>query len=591
MKKSSKVVSLVLAVVLALSCFTGLSLFSASAADTEKIYFQVPTLEAWGTTSQVFCHIYNVYGDDTLAEIAWGAKAEQCKLDADTGLYYYDCSAEAKKLFEYEEPGNKKSTKIYRGLKDGCDYALLFYTKDSTGAEHQTGNVTFSTECYGGTVYVTGELTENTEDSTKLDYAATWTDPALAAKYGPKAAITSTGKVVGEKFPVNQPKELIVSQFLHTWAVANATLLTPEVVQEDCVTLGVEPMDVYNQYATDYAEELADPENYPTTASLEAIAALLGVDPTPVADDVIYVVAGTENLTGFNYNGNPEEAVNNVMTKNGDVYTKTFENVQPDDYQIKIVANPVDGEQEWIGVGDEYQYNLAFRVVEAPCDVTVTYNPETKEITVSGDTAQLITEIDIEKIVAVGGGSGAFLNDVAWDPDSDDNVMTEVSDKVYQITYTGVEYFGSYQFKFAANGSWNDNWGGAFIDSDTETDAEYNGGNIQFSVPYETADVTLTLDLTNFNYADKKGAKFTVSIVATGDVVPVYGDVNRDGKINVLDATEIQKAGIHLVELDETAAKLADVNNDGKINVIDATYVQKYIAKLGYNTVLVGQEL
>lgn len=590
MKKSSKLVSIVLAAVLALSCFTGLSLVSASAADAERIYFQVPTLEAWGTTKSVYCHVYNVYGDDTLAEIAWGAKAEQCKLDPDTGLYYYDCSAEAKKLFEYEVPGDTKSTKIYRGLKDGCDYAVLFYTKDTTGAEHQTGNVTMSTECFGGTVYVTGNLTENTEDSSKLDYEATWTDAELAAEYGPKAAITSTGRVVGEKFPVNQPKELIVSQFLHTWAVANAKLLTPEIVQEDCTLLGVEPINVYNQYAADYAAELEDSETYPNTASLETIATLLGVDPNPV-EDVTYVVAGTENLTGFNFNGNPEEAVNNVMTKDGSVYTKTFENVQPSDsYQIKIVANSAEGEQTWIGVGDEYQYNLAFKVVETPCDVTVTYDPATQEISISGDSAEIVTEIEIDKIVAAGGGSGNFLYDAPWETDSDDNVLTEISDKVYQITYKDVEYYDNYQFKFAANGTWDNNWGGTFVDSDVETDAVYNGDNIEFSVPYETADVTLTLDLTNFNYSDKTGAKFKVSIVATGDVVPVYGDVNGDGRINIIDATEIQKAGIHLVQLDETATKLADVNQDGVINVIDATYVQKYIVQLGYNTAFVGME-
>ena len=40
MKKSSKVLSLVLAVLMAVSCFSGLTIFSASAEETDtKIYF------------------------------------------------------------------------------------------------------------------------------------------------------------------------------------------------------------------------------------------------------------------------------------------------------------------------------------------------------------------------------------------------------------------------------------------------------------------------------------------------------------------------------------------------------------------------
>ena len=52
MKKSSKVLSLVLAVLMAVSCFSGLTIFSASAEETDtKIYFDASNLPAeWGTT-------------------------------------------------------------------------------------------------------------------------------------------------------------------------------------------------------------------------------------------------------------------------------------------------------------------------------------------------------------------------------------------------------------------------------------------------------------------------------------------------------------------------------------------------------------
>ena len=267
MKKSSKIISIVLAAVLAMSCFAGLSLFSASAADEEtKIYFEVPTLESWGTTKTVSCHIYNVYGGSALNTASWGSKDERCKQDSATGLYYFD------------------TTKVGT-IEDGADYAVLFYTKDTAGVEHQTGNVTLGKACLGDTVYVTGEMIENTEDSNKMDFEATWKNNSN--NYGPKAALTSTGKIVGKCFPVYQPKAQIVSQFLRSWAIknyvnANNRILSPEIVQADCAQLGVDPMDVYNQYATDYAAELE--EGNPETASLEVIAELLGVDPNATTE-------------------------------------------------------------------------------------------------------------------------------------------------------------------------------------------------------------------------------------------------------------------------------------------------------------------
>ena len=70
--------------------------------------------------------------------------------------------------------------------------------------------------------------------------------------------------------------------------------------------------------------------------------------------------------------------------------------------------------------------------------------------------------------------------------------------------------FSNYEVKFAANGSWADSWGlpdGQSVVSGVEMEAKYNGDNITVDVPYELADVTLKLDLSNFDYATKSGAK------------------------------------------------------------------------------------
>lgn len=58
------------------------------------------------------------------------------------------------------------------------------------------------------------------------------------------------------------------------------------------------------------------------------------------------------------------------------------------------------------------------------------------------------------------------------------------------------------------------------------------------------------------------------------------GDANTDGKINIRDATCIQKYAADIIRLDEIAQIRADANFDGKINVRDATYIQKLLAEL-----------
>lgn len=58
------------------------------------------------------------------------------------------------------------------------------------------------------------------------------------------------------------------------------------------------------------------------------------------------------------------------------------------------------------------------------------------------------------------------------------------------------------------------------------------------------------------------------------------GDVNRDGKLNIKDATAIQKHAAKMIDFDAEQITLADYNADGKINVKDATMIQKKIANL-----------
>ncbi|MBQ7386210.1 MAG: starch-binding protein [Ruminococcus sp.] len=60
----------------------------------------------------------------------------------------------------------------------------------------------------------------------------------------------------------------------------------------------------------------------------------------------------------------------------------------------------------------------------------------------------------------------------------------------------------------------------------------------------------------------------------------LLGDVTLDDKVNIKDATAIQKNIAKLLELDAKQTAAADVTADGKVNIKDATAIQKFIAKI-----------
>ena len=242
------------------------------------------------------------------------------------------------------------------------------------------------------------------------------------------------------------------------------------------------------------------------------LVALIATSFSAMAED-IYIVAGSEELCGTVWDGTD---LNNKMTDNGDgTYSKTFTNVAAmNGYQFKVVKNGV----EWYG--DEADNNITFNVTTA-CDVTITFNATTFKSTVTGTGVQAYV-FNVEKVIAVGNGVGAWLNGASWAVDADANKMTQVADKVYEISFDNVPVGEEdYMVKFATNGSWADNFGGIFEASGKESDAMYNSGNITFNLE-KAGTVTLRLDLSKFDYATRTGAKFVVTLPGSEPAEPTY---------------------------------------------------------------------
>ena len=242
-------------------------------------------------------------------------------------------------------------------------------------------------------------------------------------------------------------------------------------------------------------------------------------EPTtePPVEDKVYSIAGN-NADIF---GAEWDASNTAtdMTKGDDgLYTITFPDVQPSDkvVEFKVVTNHSWDES----YGDETGANVQF-IVKNPCNVTVTFDEETKKINVFADVDDGIEypiNPTVEVVRAVGNGQDNWLNDVNWDPDDDINKMQQVAPGVYQIVFDDIDEDLNYQIKFAVNGGWSFNFGApedGFVAPNGEAfDASFNGKNIYVHVDNDGSKVIAVLDLSNFDYSTKLGAKATITVVA-----------------------------------------------------------------------------
>lgn len=231
-----------------------------------------------------------------------------------------------------------------------------------------------------------------------------------------------------------------------------------------------------------------------------------------------YIVAGNNTeIFGTAWDGSNES---NTMVEGIDgIYRKEYTVSQAyNDVQLKVVKN----ESEWFGENDN---NVEFNLTDAGT-FTVVFDPETNGVSVTGEIVEEITGFGNYTVYAVGNGEGNWLNGAAWDPAYAANEMTEVADNVWQITYEDVPDDYGRQVKFAIDGAWTHNFGWP---QNPEGDYElgewfaagYNGDNITFDTD-EYCTVTLTLDLTDFDFITKEGAKFKINIVYPTDQTDMF---------------------------------------------------------------------
>lgn len=100
---------------------------------------------------------------------------------------------------------------------------------------------------------------------------------------------------------------------------------------------------------------------------------------------------------------------------------------------------------------------------------------------------------------------------------------------------------------------------------------------------------------TNIIFTDGKDKVSSESIIQVDDMFfdnaenkwrdlrvfdPLIGDANKDGVVDITDATCIQKFLVCLITKSQIDQNLADVNRNGYVDIVDSTYIQKYLSRI-----------
>ena len=240
-----------------------------------------------------------------------------------------------------------------------------------------------------------------------------------------------------------------------------------------------------------------------------------------------YIVTGSEELTGYSWKDTWVNNKDNIMSLEGSKYTKTYSDVQPGDYELKVVRYDSLNEKTWIGE-DGGNDNVAFSV-QVPCDVTVIYDPATNDID--------IEYTYITSLTVAGNGNYTnynWLSGSTWIEDDETNHMEYLGNNIWGKTYYGLKP-NDYEFKIALNDSWQLSLGtngnmvsGTYYDA-TRYSNDQNSGKSTFTLTdnaetneVDTYNLHLRVDLSEYDPITGTGAKIMM-ITVPFENIPVYG--------------------------------------------------------------------
>ncbi|MDO4748426.1 MAG: starch-binding protein [Eubacteriales bacterium] len=120
---------------------------------------------------------------------------------------------------------------------------------------------------------------------------------------------------------------------------------------------------------------------------------------------------------------------------------------------------------------------------------------------------------------------------------------------------------------------------GNIVHTVTKNSTTYNTSkkvsNIDFSyIPEKSGNYTLTV-------SSKDGSSdYSEKTIAFKVIDKIIGDTDGSGEVAIIDATNVQRYLVNLVEEPEIYLELCDCDNSDLVNIMDATIIQRYIAHI-----------
>ena len=258
-----------------------------------------------------------------------------------------------------------------------------------------------------------------------------------------------------------------------------------------------------------YKFDAAEDGEYIVTFDGATVNVIGGVEPEPPVSAGYYVIGSFNNwgLMDANY----------LLVEDEDgVYSLTFD-VTAGQIELKVNDGTWNEGCNWGNNGENI-------VVTAVTDGAITVTFDGTNVTVKGDCLgdpepePEPEPMVIETMHVVG---AADLTGAEWDPTA--NPMT-ANGTVYTITFENIAA-GTYEFKFAANGTWDLNWAsGIEMPSGESQTTWFNAqGNSTIVVAEDNSTVTLTIDITNMDLLTGENAVSCAVIEAPAAGVTVSG--------------------------------------------------------------------
>lgn len=255
--------------------------------------------------------------------------------------------------------------------------------------------------------------------------------------------------------------------------------------------------------------------------------------------------------------------------------------VMYNEYSLTKFYDLMDFYSEYLN--DDMGATFVIKAITKDTDFIPTDNtePSTVEVTTTessptvinpitlGITLEFVGDTRLNVVANASGGTGGYQYEFIVN----NTVVSDYSETSYKsLNFTGD---GNYVIEISVKDS-----SGRVVSTQTTATVE-NGklvtpGASRPSDPVDTTDPSEQPTVPTETYTEAT----TTTVPAQNGKAFIMGDCDTNGKLNVKDATGIQKFLAKLVDFDETAQTLADVDGNGKCTIKDATCVQKHLAKI-----------